>query len=265
MKISLLAAIVAGATFTQVSASPLRVVVVSSTHQELPAVHNFRFGHALADSHVAKITTHHYPRPVINHQQHGRLPCSKRIKEKAIQISNAFRHALGLPPIETAHAHPGAHVHGGMVQVLPFIGTPPTFVEAKPIMHPHPHKYFHQKAIEHQSENKHHHHCHRIQRFRQWGNNFTVRIHTALMALGPWEGRAVAFVLGCGIGVLLRMFWVLTVVTFRAIRGDRQEDGYTQVTIIEEYVDAEDIAVPPPTYTVSDEKEQLKAKDAIEN
>lgn len=65
---------------------------------------------------------------------------------------------------------------------------------------------------------------------------------------------------GCGIGVLLRMFWVLTVVTFRTIRGER-DDEYAQVAIIEEYVDAEDIAVPPPTYTVADEKEQAKAKD----
>ncbi|KAF9449636.1 hypothetical protein P691DRAFT_812046, partial [Macrolepiota fuliginosa MF-IS2] len=87
-----------------------------------------------------------------------------------------------------------------------------------------------------------------------------MRIHNALMALGPWEGRAVAFVLGCGIGVLLRMFWVLSVVTCRSICGDR-DDGYIQVAVIEEHLDAEDIAVPPPTYTIVDEKDQVKAKD----
>lgn len=69
---------------------------------------------------------------------------------------------------------------------------------------------------------------------------------------------------GCGIGVLLRMFWVLTVVAYRTIRGER-DDEYTQVAVIEEYVDAEDIAVPPPTYTISDEKEEIKAKDTTEN
>jgi hypothetical protein len=94
------------------------------------------------------------------------------------------------------------------------------------------------------------------------GKTFWMRVHNALVALGPWEGRAVAFVLGCGIGVLLRMFWVLTVVTYRSIRGER-DDEYTQVAVIE--VDAEDIAVPPPTYTVADEKDQLKFKDAVEN
>ncbi|KAF5346764.1 hypothetical protein D9756_010438 [Leucocoprinus leucothites] len=269
MRIPLLAAVVAGATLTQVGASPLRVVVVSSNHQELPAVQNLRFGYPLADSHVAKISNHNQPPPFINLTQAGRRPCSKRIKDKAIQISNAFRHALGLPPIETAHAHPGDNVHGGMIQILPFIGTPPAFVEARPFTAPPPHaKGFQLKIPElrpqNRLEHKHHRPCHRIHQFHQWGNTFMMRVHSALMALGPWEGRAVAFVLGCGIGVLLRMFWVLTVVTYRAIRGDR-EDDYTQVAVIEEYVDAEDVVVPPPTYTASDEKGQLKEKDAPEN
>lgn len=57
------------------------------------------------------------------------------------------------------------------------------------------------------------------------------------------------------------MFWVLTVVIYRSIRGER-DDEYTRVALMEEYVDAEDIAVPPPTYTIVDEKEQIKAKDA---
>jgi hypothetical protein len=60
------------------------------------------------------------------------------------------------------------------------------------------------------------------------------------------------------------MVWVLTVVAYRTIRGER-EDEYTQVAIIHEYVDAEDIVVPPPTYTISDEKEELKVKDSAEN
>ncbi len=56
------------------------------------------------------------------------------------------------------------------------------------------------------------------------------------------------------------MFWVLTVVVYRSTCGER-DDGYTQVTVIEEYVDAENIVVPPPTYTVIDEKDKIKIKD----
>jgi len=56
------------------------------------------------------------------------------------------------------------------------------------------------------------------------------------MNLGAWEGRAVAFVLGCGIGVLLRMFWVLAVVTYRTFKGQHEDEHeYSPVVIIEEY------------------------------
>ncbi|THH18663.1 hypothetical protein EW146_g2358 [Bondarzewia mesenterica] len=82
---------------------------------------------------------------------------------------------------------------------------------------------------------------------------FVQRVHRALMFLGPWEGRAVAFVLGCGIGVLLRMIYVLALVTVRAIHGSRDSNEPTDVlypvVLIE---DAEDIVVAPPQYT--DEK-----------
>ncbi|KXN85846.1 hypothetical protein AN958_10790 [Leucoagaricus sp. SymC.cos] len=263
MKFSLLAAVVAGATLAQVGASPLRVVVVSSSIQEMPNVQHLRYGHALADSPVAKLSVGPQPPVHVPAQFGGRRPCGKRIKDKAIQISNAFRHALGLPPILTS-TKPGEDVHGGMVHISPFIGTPgPTFIkpneyhingvqqntqEDKPYLHPHPHRHFH----------------HHAQHIRKWGNTFMMRIHNALMALGPWEGRAVAFVLGCGIGVLLRMFWVLTVIAYRSTCGAR-DDEYTQVAVIEEYIDAEEIAVPPPTYTTVDEKEQIKVKDAAEN
>jgi hypothetical protein len=69
-------------------------------------------------------------------------------------------------------------------------------------------------------------------------------MHRAIMTLGPWEGRAVAFVLGerafalsavlvltlenlgCGIGVLIRMLWVLAVVSYRIIKGESNDTQY---------------------------------------
>lgn len=84
---------------------------------------------------------------------------------------------------------------------------------------------------------------------------FMERLHIALMALGPWEGRAVAFVLGCGIGVLLRMLWVLAIVSYRLIKGPKEDENkYTEILVVEEYDDAEMVAPAPPTYTYSDEK-----------
>ncbi|EMD33799.1 hypothetical protein CERSUDRAFT_87128 [Gelatoporia subvermispora B] len=75
---------------------------------------------------------------------------------------------------------------------------------------------------------------------------FVHRLHFALAALGPWEGRAVAFVLGCGIGVLLRMIWVLAVVVVRAARPHSSSDD----TEVEAIFDAEEYAIAPPEYPV---------------
>jgi len=92
------------------------------------------------------------------------------------------------------------------------------------------------------------------------------------MTLGPWEGRAVAFVIGkstkhifpirtpliidipgCGIGVLLRMVWVLGLVTYRAIRGER--DAETEYSEIVFEHDGELFMIPPPLY--NDEKVEV--------
>ena len=61
---------------------------------------------------------------------------------------------------------------------------------------------------------------------------------------------------GCGIGVLLRMFWVLAVVSYRAFKGQREEDHeYSHVITIEEY---EGSAAPLPPYTYpADEKVEI--------
>ena len=89
------------------------------------------------------------------------------------------------------------------------------------------------------------------------------------MMLGPWEGRIVAFVLGaipvlsavdsvigtngtfsmvgCGIGVLLRMFWVMSVLLVRGTRGEPEHEE----TIL---VCAEEVV---PMYSEIDEKKQM--------
>jgi len=76
-----------------------------------------------------------------------------------------------------------------------------------------------------------------------------VRLHKALMMLGPWEGRAVAFVLGCGLGVLLRIAYLALLLTYRAIRGTEQQEEET----------AEEYLVPPPIfdYQYIDEKQPI--------
>ena len=67
---------------------------------------------------------------------------------------------------------------------------------------------------------------------------------------------------GCGIGVLLRMFWVMVLVSARAIRGSRDDEAEYDVVF-----DEAEMLVPPPQYTiiagaeavpVADEKEVVK-------
>ena len=107
---------------------------------------------------------------------------------------------------------------------------------------------------------------------------FLHRARRALMSLGPWEGRIVAFVLGtflllalywlaltsilmvgCGIGVLVRMFFVLTLLLVRALRGNPVPDTEEETTI---FVYAGDIA---PPYEVIDEKKDPDVVPVVEN
>jgi hypothetical protein len=134
----------------------------------------------------------------------------------------------------------GKGVEHGDYRILPFIGTPngPTFIKVEEgknnggVVTPNPH-----------------HH-----RFRCRGGikGFMIRLQRSLNALGPLEGKVVAFVLGCGIGVLLRMFWVLAVISYRAVKGSREsETAQTEYSLVLDQSDmepAEVIFVAPPSY-----------------
>jgi hypothetical protein len=255
MRFSLITALVASAALSQVGASPVRVVVVTAatttTDTDLtPFNPNLRFGYtvdkARFNPHAATVV------PPAGPGGRTHRPCRMRLK--AIKISNAFRKVLGLPLIHTDVAKPNTPTSDGdgMYHILPFVGTPPTVVKvdsSNPVSilpHPHPHH--------------HHHHHDGGFRHRMAKSPFMERLHVALTALGPWEGRAVAFVLGCGIGVLLRMLWVLSVVMYRTLKGTKEDENkYTQIIVVEEYDD--EVAPPvaaPPTYTYEDAKVDVK-------
>jgi len=262
MKFSILPLAVASAGLLA-SASPMRVVIVSSSVET-------------TDGPVA-----HIERPVFRlrpaaeapAQPHS-APCGKsRFRQKAASISNAFKIALGFSvtekkPQEIKPLH---------FKSLPFIGTPngnglegetqggdrlrilPVPFTGKPFMPE-------TKGSIHIMPMSAHPHPERIH-LHQGKHSFLMRVHFALMSLGPWEGRAVAFVLGCGIGVLLRMFWVMAVISYRVIRGQRPacapQEEYTVVDLDD---DAEEIFVAPPHYTYPvDEKVAIPVPVAVES
>jgi len=71
----------------------------------------------------------------------------------------------------------------------------------------------------------HHHPSHRHGHHRLRHPGFGHRLVRALTELGKWEGRGVAFVIGCGLGVLLRMIWILLVLVTRYFRPIREDQA----------------------------------------
>ncbi|KAF8965567.1 hypothetical protein BDZ97DRAFT_767406 [Flammula alnicola] len=256
MRFSAIAAVLAGAGIAQVAAVPIRVILVSSSIQEGSSpLDTIRFGHGVEQPPAVAKMMATMKGPAGASGRTAR-PCRgrmSRFRQKGIEVSNAFRKALGLPLIE-ANPHPHVHVHP--VPIHHEGAKRPEFWMAKgkaaavetgpngslPVHHHNHHHHMH---------NKHH---------GQHRGSFVNRLHYSLVNLGRWEGRAVAFVLGCGIGVLLRMFWVLTLVMYRAVRGQRRDENeYSHITtIFEEYEPA------PPNYTFPvDEKVAIEPETKV--
>ncbi|KAF7376862.1 F-box domain-containing protein [Mycena sanguinolenta] len=287
------------------SASPLRVIVVSNNGEPLQPIPAPRLVGAdgklePAVAHLNIIKPQQGQSDVPAH-----VPCGNsgrqgfRFREKATAFADELRIAFGFKPSSHWHGyqHPPKFEELKMHQPLPFIGGPDRMVVpigihggiggpggvGLPDAHhlpSSPHTCFppppfpppHMLDLEHPHHghrvHPHPEHFHRIHHahWRHANPSFLTRVHFALMSLGPWEGRAVAFVLGCGIGVLLRMFWVLTVLTYRAVRGPSSSPStYPGEEYAEQYVilegedgeDAEEIFVAPPMYTYPVEKVAL--------
>lgn len=260
-----------------------------SSNQEIAEHTNLRFGHAIPTPvpwGVAKVEDGRLKAAPGAH----RRPCpgrsrGGRFRHKAIEVSNMFRQALGLPLIETAHHHhhrPNKG-DGNKFQMLPFIGTPPTFIELKEPGVSMDGKTRGGDAVHIFSPQTNRWTTEGIHYSRP--KSFSGRLHRAIMSLGAWEGRAMAFVFGmsfspihypaasltyfvsgCGIGVLIRMFFVLALVAFRSFKG--KEKACISLEDVDEQrlvVDAVNAETTPPTYTYADEKTSIEdAKTAEE-
>ncbi|KAF7972558.1 hypothetical protein HWV62_17774 [Athelia sp. TMB] len=216
-------------------------------------------------------------------------PCAgARMREKGVSLSNAFRQALGLPLIEKNISPADAErmVHGGLIRLMPGhrVGDDAEGQQGrKAMIH---HIGDDEKSAHHEHDGKmqkhHKHHAHHAHHGHRHHASFAQRLNRALMTLGPWEGRAVAFVVGCGLGVLLRMLWVLSVVFGRAVAfvvgcglgvllrmlwvlsvvfvralkggNNDEETEYREIVLITE----EQVVLAPPQYEYVDEKAPLE-------
>jgi hypothetical protein len=131
--------------------------------------------------------------PEININSPHRRPCGKGgMKSKAIEISNALRNALGLPLIKEG-ANP---THFDNMVIAPGAPVLKIWASSPPLMVPHVDPNQHMAAGPILSKPAMHHWRHQSGVARE---PFLKRVHIALMELGPWEGRAVAFVLGASL------------------------------------------------------------------
>lgn len=127
-----------------------------------------------------------------------------------------FREMFGLAPVVKEEEE------GGFVHIMPV---------------PHPYRH---DPVRDDGESKV-----TMMHYRIHEQSFWDRVHHALNQLGPWEGITVVFVLGCGLGVLLRMFFVLAVLLVRARRACSQQP-------IELPVEGQVIFVAPPQYIIEE-------------
>jgi len=242
MKLSILSVVVASVGL--VAANPMRVVIVNGvdgTHVNSDGVAELIRPLPAAENGAVAAHPHLMPLPIVqggmlvvpSAHLHGTTEakkpgCGAGLRHKAAKMVNSIKVTFGFGIVKNGNTPGGdalhiLHVSGG----------------------PEPHRHH----AQHQHRPHHLEHKHAMPGMKHQAPPFLMRVHYALMSLGPWEGRAVAFVLGCGIGVLLRMAWVLVVLATRAFRSSSQpaEDYYYAGVEIE---DAEEIFVAPPMYTV---------------
>jgi hypothetical protein len=251
MKLLGVIAFALGAGIAQVAAQPIRLVIVTSSIQKSQldgagADHGFEQPPAVAT--IVKAGPD--PNPMYktmmgNGGSKMHRPCGgrgrlNRFRQKGIEISNAFRQALGWPLIDSPDKFVGVKTvhHGPEGMIISSLQDGPH--HAPPQHHGHHHHHKHHK----------HHGKH--------DEAFISRLNGSLVNLGPWECIAVAFVLGCGIGVLLRMFFVIAVLTYRAVKGQREEEPeYSQIVTIEHYEDGAHLPAYP-----ADEKIMITTVEA---
>lgn len=163
-----------------------------------PDLAKFRLGHAAGLAPPTEAPWGRITNIAVNGQKSGCGGAAAR-KAKMIEMQNKFRGMLGLPLVGAETPDALVHIaappapNPGFVHILPFPGPPSgTGLLEDPI---------------------------RYESLDRTETPFIERLQRSLAMLGTWEGRAVAFVLGCGLGVLIRMFWVFALLFIRASRG----------------------------------------------
>ncbi|KAH9949080.1 hypothetical protein B0H21DRAFT_168925 [Amylocystis lapponica] len=247
-------ALVGASLALQAGAAPLRVVVVTS-HQEV-STHAGPVNDASAVAHIMHVASgpgvafgNVFPPPT-RQRGAGRHFCAA-MKDRIVNL------IFGHPPpprVMMMHAEqqednlPTASAPSDFwpLPTAAAVASPDADASGRPTVYRHPYEHS-QGSV-------------RIKHFHEHMRGpFLRRIYFALHHLGPWEGRAVAFVFGCGIGVLLRMMWVLAVVMVRAVKT---RTSSAPVALDE---DAEEIVFEAPPQYVDEKVAVTDVKTVVAN
>ncbi|KZT52859.1 hypothetical protein CALCODRAFT_74783 [Calocera cornea HHB12733] len=179
------------------------------------------------------------------------------------RFANNVREALGLSPIQPFHPH--GHPHHNPPAMAGEAAYPPI---ATPVNTEYDHVMRKPDArwpmpFHHQGQDRHHRFHHH--RGGDWHKKpFSRRIMHALYILGPVEGRIVAFVLGLGIGALIRVIFVMGILAYRSFtrreRGIRlpEDEEESEPIIVERIFEVkENEKAPAYTAVVSDGEQTL--------
>lgn len=153
----------------EASANPIRIIAISSRIEVIP--NNAQPGVYRVGLAGAPVTSVSAPAGR-THKGCGSM------RAKAVELSNTLRAAVGLPPIESPTQKLNLAVMPGGNIIL----HPEDEENGRAAYLPHPRPYGGIMPPEVEEE--------------IMEPSFVERIHAALVELGPWEARAVAFVLG---------------------------------------------------------------------
>jgi len=242
-------------------AAPLNVLVVEGPVRLSPPT--VRIGHAGAnaaevpDAGVAFAPVAHFA-PVT---QDAPAPCHGGVRGKLNDIENYVREILGLASsgrvvsVTASYRHPisgesdndrfnefvheltSGEMHGtpgySVHDARPVPVMPGPFVEPSTLgLKPRPGRNI--MWLHRASNNR--------------ASTFAQRLYKALQSLSPWEGRAMSFVLGCGLGVLLRMIWVFILLAIRAFRSQRVTQRPLSLSTEDAGDEAKEELLAPPEY-----------------
>lgn len=185
----------------------------------------------------------------------------KSWKNSFNRLANTVREALGFAPVHAVRPH-HQPPHTPDMMFPDIVAVSNNGIEQDDQIMRRPDARW-PMPFHHQGQGRHHRFHHH--RGGDWHKKpFGRRVMHALYILGPVEGRIVAFVLGLGIGALIRVMFVMGLLAYRSITGRTrrimlEDDEECETIIVERVFEIKEKEQAPAYTAVVREGEQMLA------